>query len=309
MAQYRKAVGAEAAFMDELLEAGLFVASGVPGIVGRSERFEQICDGLNSVITAVGAPDEPEQLRFPPVLPRHQLEAVGYLSSFPHLAGSIFSFEGQEEEAREQEGRASRHEDWSEHQRMTDLVLLPAACYPVYPAISARGPVVAGGYTIDAGAAYVYRCEPAGDPARLQMFRQRERVRIGEPDSVLAWRDLWRGRAVELLQRLGLRAHLEVANDPFFGRAGRMLSANQRAQELKYEVTVPIASPENTAVASFNYHQEHFSHVFEMEMADGGPVHTACLGFGVERIALGLLREHGLDPAAWPSEVVAELWS
>ena len=35
-------------------------------------------------------------MRFPPVLPRRDLEAVGYLKNFPHLAGSIFAFEGDE---------------------------------------------------------------------------------------------------------------------------------------------------------------------------------------------------------------------
>ena len=67
---------------------------------------------------------------------------------------------------------------------MTDLVLTPAACYPVYPAIAARGPLAAGGITVDAGGAYVFRHEPSGDPARLQMFHQREIVRIGEPEAV-----------------------------------------------------------------------------------------------------------------------------
>ena len=41
----------------------------------------------------------PSALRFPPLLPRHQLEAIGYLKSFPHLAGTIFAFEGDEAEA------------------------------------------------------------------------------------------------------------------------------------------------------------------------------------------------------------------
>ena len=87
---------------------------------------------------------------------------------------------------------------------MTDLVLTPAACYPVYPAIAARGPLPAGGVTVDAGGAYVFRHEPSGDPARLQMFHQREIVRIGEPETVRAWRDAWRERALELLGGIGL---------------------------------------------------------------------------------------------------------
>jgi len=308
VAEYREPIGEEAAFRRELIEAGLLIDGGVPGLYGRSETFDRICNGIDALVGVTAAVDRPELVRFPPILPRRYMEDVGYLGSFPHLAGTIFSFEGNDAEARAQEEIASRHEDWSAYQRMTDLVLTPAACYPIYPAVAARGPLPPGGITVDAGAAYVFRREPAGDPARLQMFRQREHVRLGDPESVREWRESWQTRALDLLLKLGLRAELEIANDPFFGRAGKMLAANQRASALKYEITIPIASPENTAVASFNYHQDHFAHVFGLEIDGGGPVHTACLGFGVERVASGLLREHGLDPAKWPTAVLQELW-
>jgi hypothetical protein len=36
--------------------------------------------------------------------------------------------------------------------------------------------------------------------------------------------------------------------------------------------------------------------------------HTACLGFGHERIVLALMNTHGLDVAAWPDEVREQLW-
>jgi seryl-tRNA synthetase len=140
------------------------------------------------------------------------------------------------------------------------------------------------------------------------MFHQREMVRIGEPSAVAAWRDAWRDRAVGVLRDVGLDAEIAVASDPFFGRPGRMLAASQRAQELKFEVTIPIASPEPTAVASFNYHQDHFAQSFGIELADGGVAHTACLGFGLERITLGLLHTHGLDPQDWPDMVRDQLW-
>ena len=74
-----------------------------------------------------------------------------------------------------------------------------------------------------------------------------------------------------------------------------MLAASQREQELKFELIVPIAGPEPTAVASFNYHQDHFASAYGIELADGARAHTACLGFGLERIALALFRAHGLD--------------
>jgi len=42
--------------------------------------------------------------------------------------------------------------------------------------------------------------------------------------------------------------------------------------------------------------------------ADGATAHTACLGFGHERIVLALLQRHGLDPDGWPASVRAQLW-
>jgi seryl-tRNA synthetase len=191
---------------------------------------------------------------------------------------------------------------------MTELTLMPAACYPVYPAIAARGKLAPGGAFVDAGGAWVFRHEPSLDPARRQIFHQHELVRIGEPEVVLSWRDEWAQRGMELLRALGLAAELDNANDPFFGRRGRMLSANQRDERLKLELLVQIAGPEPTALASFNHHRDHFGETYGIELADGGIAHTACLGFGHERIVLALLRTHGLNPDGWSAAVRAELW-
>ncbi len=307
MAEAVAATPEQRQLLSELIERRLLVETGVPGLYGRGAQFEAVREGLAALVTRAGAGESPEQLRFPPLLPRRDLETVGYLKSFPHLAGSVFAFEGSEAQAAEQFERASRHEDWSEFQKMSELVLTPAACYPVYPAIAARGALPPGGVTIDAGGAYVFRHEPSGDPARLQMFHQREIVRIGEPDTVQAWRETWRMRAMELLSGLGLTVELDVATDPFFGRSGRMLAASQREQELKFEVLTQIAGPNATAIASFNYHQEHFAAAYGIELEEGGTAHTACLGFGLERITIALFRTLGFDASAWPEKVRAEV--
>jgi seryl-tRNA synthetase len=308
MPDLRVATAEQAAFRDELVAHGLFVPSGVPGIYGKGAVFEDIRLGVDALISAEAAADRAETMHFPPVLPRRQLEEIGYLHSFPHLAGSVFGFEGSEEDALAQGERASAHEDWSEYQTMSELALVPAACYPVYPAVAARGPLPPGGIVVDAGGGWVFRHEPSEDPARLQMFRQREIVRLGAPEEVRAWRDGWSERGLALLRRLGLAAERDRASDPFFGRGGRMLAANQRASELKLELLVQIAGDEPTAVASFNYHQDHFAGIYGLIAADGTQAHTACLGFGQERIVLALLRTHGLDPGSWPEQISRELW-
>jgi seryl-tRNA synthetase len=141
----------------------------------------------------------------------------------------------------------------------------------------------------------------------MQMFHQRELVRFGAPDVVADWRQRWCDRALELLRGLGLDAQSDVASDPFFGRTGRMLARSQRSQALKFEVGVPIGGQGPTAVASFNCHREHFSGLYDMSSSDGGEVHTACVGFGLERITLAMLFEHGCDLQAWPTELRVQL--
>jgi seryl-tRNA synthetase len=298
-----QAKGDEAAFLTELLERGLLIESAVSGIYGHSAEFEDVRAALESLLTKTAVIHGARRLRFPPLLPRQDLETSGYLGSFPHLAGTVYAFDGDEAAAELQSERAGRHERWDEFQHMTDLTLMPAACYPVYPAIAAGGPLPHGGVFIEAGGGWVFRHEPSQDPARRQMFRQHEMVRVGEPENVVAWRDEWAQRGLELLRGLGLEAQLDRASDPFFGRRGRMLASSQRDQALKLEITVPIASPGPTAVASFNQHRDHFGVAFGISLAGGAPAHSACLGFGHERVVLALLRAHGLEVLRWPEPV------
>ncbi len=303
MADFRPGTDGESAFLDDLVRHGHLIPSGEPGLYGRGSTFEAIRAGFDALVTEAAQEDAPETLRFPPIIPKRILEDVGYLKSFPHLSGAIFSFGGDERRAADLLETASRHGDWSEYLQMTDVVLLPAACYPAYPAIARRGVLPADGATLDLGGSYVFRNEPSGDPARLQMFHQREMVRIGDEEQVLAWRERWMERAASIIERVGLDAKVEVASDPFFGRGGRMLARNQREQRLKFEVLVPIASPEPTAVTSFNYHQDHFGSTYGIVRHDGETAHSACLGFGLERITLSLLHTHGLELRDWPDDV------
>jgi hypothetical protein len=88
-----------------------------------------------------------------------------------------------------------------------------------------------------------------------------------------------------------------------------MLALNQRSEGLKYELVVPVfADRRPTAVSSANCHLDHFSRPFGIDTADGVPAHTACFGFGVDRIALALLDRYGTRPGEWPPAVRSVLW-
>jgi seryl-tRNA synthetase len=296
----------EARFSDALMSHGLLVPTGVAGIYGRAGAFERAVAGLERLVDEVCSGEHQERLRFPPTISRADFERSGFLDSFPHLAGTVFSFGDSERAHQRMLERIKNGADWSEYQRMTDVVLAPAACYPVYP--HCRGVLPDGGRSFDV-ASWCFRHEPSGDPARMQAFRMREIVRIGSADDVLAFRETWLERGQRFLSRLGVETAAELATDPFFGRGGKLLATGQRDQKLKFELRVPICSEQNpTAVMSFNYHQQHFGELFDIRTAKDEVAHTACVGFGLERIVLALVKTHGFIPTEWPSEVQRALW-
>jgi seryl-tRNA synthetase len=293
--------GAYRKYQDELVGAGLLIPLGVPGLYGRSGVFEGVIEHFEHYATRSGAALAPEVMRFPPFLSRQHYLRTDHIQNFPNLMGSVHSFTGDEHEHRALLERKEKGEDWATDLASTDLMLTPAACYPLYP--TATGALSSEGRTVDLRS-FVFRHEPSVDPARMQIFRQREFVRLGTPDQALAHRNYWLQRSEEMLLALGLKVRPVVANDPFFGRGGRLMATAQKEQVLKYELVVPVATAERpTAVASCNYHLDHFGHAFGIHTADGKPAHSACVGFGLERIALALFRAHGFDPTRWPAPV------
>ena len=292
--------GAQQALTASLIESGYWIDTGVPGVYGRTARFEAITGGFDALVQRFAPEDGAETRQFPPVMPTAVLVEAEYLQSFPELCGCVHSFEGDEDgHARLLEAIAAG-EEWGSRLNSARLALTPAACYPLYPTL--RGTLPEGGRLVSLSS-FIFRHEPSADPARLQSFLMRENVRIGAPDDVAEWRELWMARGIELLEGLGLPVTLEVANDPFFGRGGRMLKANQRADRSKFEICLPVVAEQPTALASFNYHRDKFSRTFDIRTVDGEYAHTACIGFGLERVAIALLHTHGLDCASWPREV------
>lgn len=301
---------AQTSFLDRLFDQGLLIDTGVDGLYGRSGQFEDVITGLERLISKVGGGDKAEAIRFPPGINRAYFEKSGYMKSFPQLAGTVHSFCGCElDHVNLLKKMDEGGDDWAKDQKITDIVLTPAACYPLYPTIAKRGNLPDGGGLYDIQS-YCFRHEPSKDPARQQLFRMREFVRMGTESDVTDFRQLWMDRGVAMMEGIGLDVKLDIANDPFFGRAGRMLANNQRDQNLKFELLIPVTSSTNlTACMSFNYHQDAFGAKWGLNLADGSVAHTACVGFGLERLALALLAKHGLDVDQWPQSVRDTLWN
>jgi seryl-tRNA synthetase len=298
--------GSAGSLGEDLVQADLLVPSGVPGVFGHSRAFVELVERVDTCITEAMAPTAPEVFRFPPVMPRATFLETGYLRSFPDLVGSIHGFCGGDAEHADLLHAVEEGRDWTDALSPTDLMLVPAACLPLYPMATGRLPEEGRVFDV---LGTCFRREPSADPARLQIFRMRECVRLGRPDDARAFRDYWLERAEELLSELDLAVRADVANDPFFGRVGRLLAGSQRAEALKYEILATIADRDRpTPVASCNLHRDHLTSAFGIEDADGGVAHSACVGFGLERIVLALFAAHGLDLSRWPSGVRDRLW-
>lgn len=296
----------EPALIDQLVGSGQLVPAPVAGVYGFSSGFEELVQRLQDRLTAIGRTASTEAYCFPPILSRDTLERSGYLNGFPHLFGSVHCFAGEEADRDTMLERIAAGQDYSDLQEMSDVVLAPAVCYHVYPLFAGRVPEE--GRDVDVQS-YCFRHERSAETGRLQAFRIREFVHAGYPDTCMRWRDRWVELAIALCQDLGLPAHAVPAADPFFGAGSRLLGATQRKQGLKVEVRSPIVSSESpTAIASFNYHRAHFGERFDFVLPDGQPGHTACVGFGLERVAFALLRAHGTDTDCWPQRVRKTLW-
>ena len=293
-------------YRDDLVRHRLLIPTGARGVYGFGADFERVLFAFDGYVARVAKDDGSESLRFPVLLPRGDLESSGYLKSFPNLAGFVHSFEGDERAHADMLRAVAHGGRWSNALDMTDVALNPATCYPLYPLL--RGQTLSAHGKLFDVFGPCFRQEPSDDPARMRMFRQREYVYVGDPDGALAHRDKWLDRAESIFRELSMSADVVVANDAFFGRTGRMLAASQREQALKFEVVIPIGSADRpTACASSNYHQDAFGRAYSIRSARGAVAHSACVGFGLERVTLALFKHHGFDIDGWPVGVRSTL--
>jgi seryl-tRNA synthetase len=287
--------------LDHLADV-LFRKMGSDGVYARTALYEGVVERLAALISRHREPNT-EVIRFPPVMNRGQLEKSGYLKSFPNLLGCVCGLHGTEQEIHSAVSRFDAGGDWTTSLSPADLVLSPAACYPVYPIAAAKGPLPADGLRFDV-AADCFRREPSRQLDRLQSFRMREYVRIGSPEDVSDFRERWMIRAQAIARDLGLTFKVDCANDPFFGRVGQMMAVSQKQQSLKFELLIPLRSEDQpTACMSFNYHRDHFGITWDIRDTNGEPAHTGCVAFGMDRLAVALFHTHGTDLGRWPAAV------
>src|SRR5207244_6138646 len=85
-------------YQNQLVDAGLLIPLGVPGLYGRSGVFEGVIEHFERLVTQAGERFKPEVMRFPPIFARQHYLTVDHIETFPNLMGSVHSFAGKDRE-------------------------------------------------------------------------------------------------------------------------------------------------------------------------------------------------------------------
>lgn len=273
-----------------------------PGVVARGGEFLKLLNAFDSFFEKLGVSIFGAQIRsYNSLVPGDWLKRAGYFSSFAH---SVTFAMHLTEDLHSLEKFAERHRDGADlnfesldELTTSEYCLSPAVCYHTYGALmNDRFDVGADGLKVFTamGRCFRYESKNITDLDRLWEFSMREIVFVGEKEKVLKARRqslelIWR-----LVERLDLTATVETASDPFFATDFKSLRYFQLANDLKYELLLPVDAEKSIAAASFNYHENFFGSRFDISTVNGEPVHTGCAAFGLERLVYACLAQIGL---------------
>lgn len=289
----------------ELLTRG-WALEHAPGVIVLSGPPAALLEWLERRFREIASRFDADPVRVPAMIPIRTLRQAGYFTSSPHYLTLASHLREDGALLRSFIGAARNGAPVSDHfHECVDPdahAMSPALCYHVYPSLA--GTRLAPGemrrVTL-AGDCFRYESGAMRGLERLWDFSMREVVFVGDGPDVDAARMRAIDLTMELVDELGLQAHVETASDPFFVSEVAAKTFFQLTQKTKYELRLYLPGSGGTvAAASYNYHQALFGTAFDIATADGQPAHSACVGFGFERWVLAILEQYGVDPEGWP---------
>lgn len=271
-----------------------------PGLVGLRGPALRLLQRIEERVAALARDAAGEEWRVPPALSFASLARSQYFASFPQWL-TVASHLSSDPSALERVAAAVHPElELGEALAPAGAALAPAVCYHAYAGLAGRAMDRERRITLQS-TCWRHEGERLRPLERGWAFTMREVVCVGEAGSVARFLEAAQGWATSLIQSLGLSFRIEEASDPFFAPTARGRALLQRVKGLKREVVAPLGDGRALAVASLNDHQLHFGEAFELRLAGGEAASSACVAFGLERLLLCVLVQHGLDPSRWPA--------
>src|SRR5205085_12535396 len=235
-----------------------------------------------------------QQLLTPTLIPADVLAKCDYFRSFPNTI--TFACHLQPE-ASVINGFRARHDGKSaiDAEALSDMAqpeacLSPAVCYHVYHRNQGLTLPPDGIVYNVRGKCFRYEASNLRELTRLWDFTMRELVFLGTSENVLEERERCVQLIGEFLDELGLAAEIRTASDPFYiAPDASSKTYFQLTAETKYEVSALLDHNQRLAIGSLNYHADFFGRAFDINVDGGGPAHSSCIGFGLERSVCAFL--------------------
>lgn len=283
------------------------IAQGLDIYSGDLARLVRFLD--DAVLRRFAPAFKPREEAYPNVIPIESLWQANHLSGFPehlhlvsHLDSDVEVLDAFSARARQFKVEAVSHDDTP--QAASRLAHNPSTCYHCYALRAGRdiGP--------DQAITAITRCHRYEainhrQPGRLLEFSMREIIFLGSPDYVRETRV----RSLELVEQMvrdwSLYGALVTANDPFFSSDFTHKTGQQHRLGMKYEYKADMPPHPSISILSSNLHGPTFSKAFGITQ-NRHPINTGCIGFGLERMALALIAQHGPDLTVWPASLAAD---
>lgn len=212
------------------------------------------------------------EIQIPSIINGEVLERCGYFQTFPQHLTMVYPLQNIE-----------RNKDNVKNSSLgKGYYLTPAACVHIYPMMEKNFKEELCYTTLES----VYRYENGNfqNPERLWEFTVREFVFVGTKNFVVSMLENMKIEALNLARSYFPEAEINGAHDNFYpSHENKIKSKIQIANHLKDELLVEFNN-RKIAIASFNYHNFHFSKAFNFDQ--NGEIVTGCVGFGMERWAL-----------------------
>lgn len=289
--------------MDELHNYG-------NGRFGFGPRILELMDLFDREVRAIADRMAAVPHQFPALIGADVMDRCRYLRSFPSALTMVSHLREDLGAIRDFAAKAA----WDgerlvcepNHLSAIQCLLAPSVCFHYYAWLRDRA--LDSSCVTAIGKCFRYESRNMAGLERLWDFTMREIIFVGAGRHVLEQRQRAVDETVALLDRWGLAYEIRSATDPFFIEDYASMAAFQLAFELKFEVLAPLPyRGQDLAIGSFNYHQDFFGRSFNITARDGTPIHTGCVGFGLERVALAFLAQHGIVPGKWPAAIAHEL--
>jgi len=261
---------------------------------------------FDRIFEQMGEPFGAKPIMVPTLIPTRVLAACDYFRSFPQYVTFACHLP---EEVERVSGFRARHEQAEDldDQALADMqkpeaCLSPAVCYHIYHLKRDQVVPAAGSAYGMCGRCFRYESGNLSDLRRLWDFTMREIVLLGGREYVLEQRERSISLMSKLIEEHQLAGEIRTASDPFFLAPDTVSKTYfQLSSDTKFEISLLLPDGERLAVGSHNYHSDFFGKVFNVGIDGGGPMHSVCVAFGLERWVHAFLAQHGHAPAEWPA--------